>query len=1054
MNRRNFLNLALPATGAILLSNTLMNQQAYAEISRQFTGGPDFDAYDVVIGGAGLSGYFAAIHAARNGKKVLITDRRATPGYDVAAKSKLWMEADGFDALPPELVELFLPAQEEQEIKNTKGAGPGKSRLGDEIALFKGSLRKGLLRNLLVNKVDVLLMTDVCGLLETKGQVTGVLLASKHGLHTVRCKSFVDASDNLLLSRRLSGQSLKMDRAGFVLELNKVNQPVRKEIPVPASWGLLQNRIQAHPGKLANNQLFLSFEFPVATADLDEVEHKARRLAVQIGTNLKSLGTDFEKAQIYQYAYETSVHLETTALPKLRLKGHYLLESGQEALSAARLQAIAKNAAGLVDSLVIPATTGTPEKLVLPGQEIALKEASLTPLQEPGFAIPLQNISLNWKAAVKVKKQTQVLVAGGGTAGALAAAGAIDKGVDTIVVDYFNDLGGTKTMGGVMGYYHGVRDNTFFKKQNEEAERIAFEANMHKKIGRKYYHLKAVLDKGGQFVTSAMLCGALTEGTKVTGVLICRHGQLEMVEAALTIDATGDGDVAAFAGAPYQIGDTRIGYTQNYSQWDVAGVGKLPSNTNRDYDIIDNTKISEQQRGLLISHYEAHFYDFHPFLTVRESRRIDAVHNLDLIDCVEGRHFEDVVALASSDFDPHNIGSSEFTKCGFLLPHSNDITVEVPYRSIVPKTLDGLLLAGRGYGQTHNALQFTRMTADLLVLGYLTGQIAADAAWKKVQPRQYDITALQKEWASLDYLPAKYLTLKPGDKRADTGEIRRRVQQLEGGAPEYLYECSRIEKSRIVPLLKERFSAADTPEGKLLLGKMLAWFGDGAGNDLIEEELKQLFAEEQQKGYPGGYIDDYDFIRGREKNMLEGLFWKINQNIGLLAMSGNGSACDTVQHILEHTAGGGGMVPRTNEYYDGRIDLKIIPFHNRILNLCLYAERVPDKALIPGFEKLLKDENVGGYVTTTYEKVRWRVFGGSLELGIAAGLARCGGKTGFHLLAAYLEDLHFNFKEFAVSELKELTGKDFGFTTKDWQNYLAKQQYPLAVKALQKDAEL
>jgi hypothetical protein len=108
--------------------------------------------------------------------------------------------------------------------------------------------------------------------------------------------------------------------------------------------------------------------------------------------------------------------------------------------------------------------------------------------------------------------------------------------------------GGTKTMGGVMGYYHGVKDNVFFKKQNDEAERLALEAGMNKKIGRQIYHLRSVLDKGGQFISSAILCQAITRDNTVKGVVICRNGQLELVLADITIDATGDGDVAAMAG--------------------------------------------------------------------------------------------------------------------------------------------------------------------------------------------------------------------------------------------------------------------------------------------------------------------------------------------------------------------------------------------------------------------------------------------------------------------------------------------------------------------------
>jgi len=199
MNRRNFLNLTLPATGAVLLSNSLLNQQAYAEISRQFSEPADFDTYDVVINGAGFAGYFAAIHAARKGLKVLIVEKRSSPGYDLSAKSRLWIGAEGFEKLPDELMDLLLPVQEINEIKNPKGEGKQKSRLGNEIALFKGSIRKGLLRNLMLAKVDTLLMTDVCGVFEENGSVSGVLMACKQGVLHVKCRSFIDASDQLML---------------------------------------------------------------------------------------------------------------------------------------------------------------------------------------------------------------------------------------------------------------------------------------------------------------------------------------------------------------------------------------------------------------------------------------------------------------------------------------------------------------------------------------------------------------------------------------------------------------------------------------------------------------------------------------------------------------------------------------------------------------------------------------------------------------------------------------------------------------------------------------
>lgn len=1054
MKRRDFLNITLPATGAVMIAPGFINTQAFAEINQQFSGKDTFDEYDVVINGAGLSGYFAAIHAAKRGKKVLIVEKRTSPGFDMAAKGKLWLGVEGIDNLRTDLAQLFFPSEEKQEAKNKGGKGPGESQYGDELLLFSGSIRKGLLRNLLANKVHVLLMTDVCGILTDNQNVQGVLLAGKHGLHTVKCRSFIDASDQLLFSRGIVGSPYRISRAGFVLEMAKVSGPQKKEVSVSDAFGVFNNKLMFHRGKLSDEQMFIEFEFSVSSQKPEEIEHQARLISAKLGKNLDAIDGSLKDAQINHFPLETSFYLEDEALPVTSLKGHYLLSGSSAHLTCRKIIALEKAAQKLVDELKYARTNARPSTLLTIGSSIPFSSLSFSEIDEPGLSVPLKSVTFDFQNLIKNKEQCQVLVAGGGTGGAFAATGAAEKGANTIVVDYFNDLGGTKTMGGVMGYYHGVKDNKYFKKQSEDAERVAFETNMSKKTGRKLYHLTEMLNADGRYLAGAIMCHTLVRNNTVKGILICRHGKLEAIESHVTIDATGDGDIAAFAGAEFSMGSSRTGETQNYSQWDIPGVGKLPSTTNRDYDIIDNTKVSELQRGLFISHYEAHFYDFHPFLTVRESRRITGIYVLNLVDAAERTHFEDVISLASSDFDPHNIGSSEYSKCGFLLPHSNDLVVEIPYRSIVPKSLDGLLISGRGISQTHNAMQFTRMTADIIVLGYLTGQIAADLSLKNLQPRKYDVSALQKEWAQLQYLPADYSRKGTWKHRDNQDEIISRIDKLANGHKEYLYECSRLTKEKALPVLIDHCNKPASDEGKLLVAKAMAWFGNPEGNILIEKELKELFTKELADGYPDGYVDDYDFIRGREKNMLEGLFWRINQNIGLLAMTGDATGNATIKHIIENTVSGGGIVKRSNDYYNGRIDLKIIPFYNRILNLCFYAERVPDPSFIPAFEKLLTDENIGGFQTQDYTKVRWRIFGGLLEVSIAAAAARCGSKTGYNLLIGYLEDTHYSFKAFAASELRDLTGKDFGYQAEAWKKYAAKLSYPVPAKKLIKEVEV
>jgi hypothetical protein len=203
MNRRKFLNIAMPATGGILLAPGMMDIKALAEVNRQFTGKSDFDTYDIIINGAGFSGYFAALKAADAGKKVLLVEKRPTPGFEITAKKRLWINSKGVEKWDKGMLQLFFPPGESDEIHHPSGKGPNNSLFGDELLLFNGSIRKGMLRNLLLKKVHVMLMTDVCGLLGSGDEVTGVMLAGKHGLHQVNCRNFIDASENLLFSRHL-----------------------------------------------------------------------------------------------------------------------------------------------------------------------------------------------------------------------------------------------------------------------------------------------------------------------------------------------------------------------------------------------------------------------------------------------------------------------------------------------------------------------------------------------------------------------------------------------------------------------------------------------------------------------------------------------------------------------------------------------------------------------------------------------------------------------------------------------------------------------------------
>ena len=1039
-----------------MLTPGVFNYQALAEINRQFTEYPQFEEYDLVINGAGLRGYFTAISAVKKGLKVLITDKRTSPGYEIAAKHRLWIGKNGLEKWDSDLLDLFFPDQEKAEIGRAGGEGPDKSLFGDELLILSGTVKKGMLRNLLVNGVHVLLMTEICGLFTGNGRVKGVLLASKHGLFSVKCKNFIDASDNAVFSRELAGQEYEAVKAGFVMEVLNVSCPEKRVIEVSDKTGVINNKVVLHPGKNADNQALLEFEFAVNDISFEEIESYARKIAAGIGRYLTNTLEAFSKAKVHEYALECNIWLSDKSIAAPALKGYYIMQGDQNYLTCSTISEFQKRAVEISGRLNPDSSTGQSRELLIPGSVIPFEQVKFEDPGEPGLSIPLKRCSFSFDKYVKDSKRFEVVIAGGGTAGITAAFGASEKGTRTVVVDYFNDPGGTKTLGGVMGYYHGIKDNPFIDELEKQSARLTEETGFTKRAGRKIYLAQRFEKAGGKFIPGSIICGSLVRNKKVDGILCCKNGRLFKVTGHVTIDGTGDADIAAFAGAVCYHGEQRAGITQNYSQWNIVGGSKPPSYPSSDYDLIDTSRLSEFQRGLFLSHYEAHFYDFYPYLTVRESRRIKGLYELNLVDAVEQSHFEDIISAASSDYDPHYVGNSEFTRCGFLLPHSNVVRIEIPYRSVVPEGLDGLLVTGKAFSQTHNALQFTRMSGDLSILGYHTGQIAADIAAKNTSVAQYDVSGLQKEWFAAGYIPEEFSSGKSGNKINDPDEVRGRVENLAQGKAEFLYDCCRLPKEKALPELKAMFRKTSDKNGKLLIAKAMAWFGEPAGNGLIAGELKDLFEQEQFDGYPDGYIENYDFIRGREKNVLEGLFWRINQDIALLGLAPDNDSIKIISYILNRTDSGGRMIEWTGSrgnYFNSRIDLRIIPFYNRIFNLCFYAERNPDASFARGFEKLLDDENISGYITTEYHLPRWKVYGGNLEMNIASALARCGSKTGFDLLLKYLNDIHFNFKYFAATELRSLTVKNYEYDSVKWANYLSGLNYPQPSVKLIKEKE-
>lgn len=134
---------------------------------------------------------------------------------------------------------------------------------------------------------------------------------------------------------------------------------------------------------------------------------------------------------------------------------------------------------------------------------------------------------------------------------------------------------------------------------------------------------------------------------------------------------------------------------------------------------------------------------------VRETRRIVGDYTLGIEDCAAGRRFADVIATAVAHMVPgvelHSPDGGEGDATdpyvtGLVLPFE---PFSIPLGCLLPKSLDGILTAGRCVSTTHEADGWTRGQPVIMQIGEGAGTVAAMAALDGVAPRDVDINKVQ-----------------------------------------------------------------------------------------------------------------------------------------------------------------------------------------------------------------------------------------------------------------------------------------------------------------------
>ncbi len=315
-------------------------------------------------------------------------------------------------------------------------------------------------------------------------------------------------------------------------------------------------------------------------------------------------------------------------------------------------------------------------------------------------------------------------------------------------------------------------------------------------------YMKLVLDRmtieaGVTVLLHSTLAGVEKSGGMLTGVTVVGKSGKMTMHAQCFIDCTGDADLAVMAGCPTHLGRpadnlcqpmtlcfrlanvdmekfraNRAKINPLYQKLQAEGRIRNPRenvliffhpvknmlhfNTTRvirlnPTDSFHLTRAEMEAREQMFEMYEflkANIEGFEnadiafsaPQIGVRESRMIDGLHMLNEEELKACTKFDDAIAAGNYDIDIHNPAGSGTSHYYF----KDGEYYTIPYRCLIPKNADNLLVAGRCISSTHEAQASYRIMPIVTTLGQAAGVAAAVSLKKNVCPKDADIREIQR----------------------------------------------------------------------------------------------------------------------------------------------------------------------------------------------------------------------------------------------------------------------------------------------------------------------
>lgn len=905
---------------------------------------------DLVVAGANEAGLAAAWAASRAGASVLLMSDSYFLGEEVAAKARYWLEPDEVPA--GEFAKAMLAAQ----VAGSREMQPAEYKRTLERLLCEA----GVMIHFNSRAIEVLV--------DAAGKVSGLLVSNKAGTQAVLAKVVIDASSAAAVARlagaeftpwkvesvpvsrvcygsKVPGGSLTGKFCEYFVEASMKEgswpERARAEVLLRETFDkVVTDKAHAHRLHLIEPSAVVS-----QAAKPAEVWEGAAQLDTKC---FRPRGVD------HLWVLSQAAGVARAVAPKLTRPVH-LADLGERIGLAVRQEAAARAAPVGVRAKARPAGA------VVEGLDVAemLEGHRSYQKSDPG-RVPQP------ASAIPVWAKYDVVVVGGGTSGIPAAYAAATNGARVLVIEMLGMLGGNRELG-TPGYWKG------------------YPYGFNRNKWRSAESFQELRKAGVDIWLNTLACGCVKRDHRVAGVVVATDVGRGAVLADVVIDASGDGDVCAAAGAKFcylNQGDLVL-QEASYKSIDLYA-NVLP------YDAVDEHSLT-MHHILARKAGKQDVWDFFPMIGIRETRLIEGDYTISVLDQILGRTYPDLISISWSAYDPHGYHSSDFIYAGLMPPTKHEtkpgFATDIPLRCLLPKGLEGILVVGRSHSMTHDVQASVRMNPDVMNEGYAAGWIAAQAVKSGTSLRKLDLAPIQDHLAEIG-------NLSPDDRRLRCVAMPEPSAAELAAAAENLGEKRNLAlllsvPERGLPLLKDCFAKSPS----LPAAKALCCLGDQTAVDYLCRWLDQAPLADGQAYKWDGFLSVPE---------VDAVMW-------LLGSAGDSRAVEPLVRKLRECGPDG-----TNFS------------HLRAVTTAL--GRIGSPKAAPALVELLQREGVAGHedVAGDPKSLLAEAFVKSyIELYAAGALYRCGDQQDLakERLTAYLGDWRGIFVRYAGHLLREEDGE-------------------------------